>query len=83
MGYTSAFSQDANLIIGIEALEDQPTVGVVRILGNRSGTQGKHFQIAWDLDTGLVEEIPGSASGTTSVEIPDEQEYEYGDLDLP
>jgi KaiC/GvpD/RAD55 family RecA-like ATPase len=76
MGYTSAFSQDGDLVIGIETLEDQPTLGVMRILGNRSGPQGIDFHLAWDLNTGLVEEVEGVAgeSGDAS------GGYEYDDI---
>lgn len=56
MGYTSAFSQDADLIVGVEASEDNPRLSIMRILGNRNGMQNIEFQVSWDLDIGLVEE---------------------------
>jgi len=65
MGYTSAFSQDADVIIGVEALEDRPTLAVMRILGNRSGPQGAEFNLTWNLDTGLVEEVEVTDQGGT------------------
>ena len=57
MGYTSAFSQDADLIVGVEAVEDTPRLSTMRILGNRNGMQNIAFQVEWDLDIGLVEEL--------------------------
>jgi replicative DNA helicase len=71
MGYTSAFSQDADVVIGIEAMEDQPTLGVVRILGNRSGAQGIDFHLSWDLNTGLVEEVEGESGDAGGLEYDD------------
>jgi replicative DNA helicase len=57
MGYTNAFSQDADVIIGVEAHETQSNLTVMRILGNRNGMQNIEFEVAWDLNIGLVEEI--------------------------
>jgi hypothetical protein len=77
MGYTSAFSQDGDVVIGVEALEEMPTVGVVRILGNRSGPQGAEFHLSWDLNIGLVEEVGAAmAMGDAA-----DEEYQYEDLD--
>jgi replicative DNA helicase len=65
MGYTSAFSQDADLIVGVEAPEGAANVAIMRILGNRNGMQNIEFQVDWDLDIGLVEERdPGFTTST-------------------
>jgi KaiC/GvpD/RAD55 family RecA-like ATPase len=65
MGYTSAFSQDADVVVGVEAPEGQPNVSIMRILGNRNGMQNVYFQVEWDLDIGLVEEIGQGFQTTT------------------
>jgi replicative DNA helicase len=79
MGYTSAFSQDADLIVGVETVEDNPRLSTMRILGNRNGMQNIEFSVQWDLDNGLVEELgqafttntPGAASyGNTNATGP-------------
>lgn len=72
MGYTSAFSQDADVVLGVERLEDQPTLAVMRILGNRSGLQGIEFHLDVDLDTGVVEEVGLDDEGI---------ETDYDDID--
>jgi replicative DNA helicase len=64
IGYTSAFSQDADLLIGVESIEEQPDIATMRIHGNRSGPQGIEFQITWNLETGVVEEVGGGESET-------------------
>ena len=64
MGYTSAFSQDADLIVGIES-DDVPSLSIMRILGNRHGMQNIEFQVEWDLDIGLVEELGQSFTTNT------------------
>jgi KaiC/GvpD/RAD55 family RecA-like ATPase len=66
MGYTSAFSQDADLIVGVEAPEGQSNITVMRILGNRNGMQNIEFQVSWDLDNGLVEEFGQSFATSTT-----------------
>jgi replicative DNA helicase len=72
MGYTSAFSQDADVIVGVELpLEDDadPNMTTMRVLGNRTGIQNISFEVEWDLDTGLIEELgedystPNSGAG--------------------
>lgn len=57
IGYSSAFSQDADLLIGVEATEERPNIATMRIHGNRSGPQGIEFNITWNLETGVVEEV--------------------------
>jgi replicative DNA helicase len=72
IGYTSAFGQDASVAIGVEATEDMPNVATMRIHGNRSGPQGSEFNITWNLETGLVEEVG----------VPDSTEIaDYDDID--
>jgi len=72
IGYTSAFSQDADVAIGVEATEDVPNIATMRIHGNRSGPQGTEFNITWNLETGLVEEVG----------VPDSTEIaDYDDID--
>lgn len=72
MGYTSAFSMDADVAVGVESTEDMPNIAVMRILGNRSGVQGgEEFHITWNLETGLVEEVG----------MDDQPEIEYDDID--
>lgn len=56
MGYTNAFSQDADLIVGIET-DEVPSLSIMRILGNRNGMQNIEFKVEWNLDIGLVEEL--------------------------
>jgi replicative DNA helicase len=65
MGYTNAFSQDADLAIGIESVDDSPRLSIMRILGNRNGMQNIEFQVEWDLDNGLVEEYGQAFTNTT------------------
>jgi replicative DNA helicase len=57
IGYTNAFSQDADVLIGVEATEDLRDIATMRVHGNRSGPQGGEFNITWNLETGLVEEV--------------------------
>jgi len=71
IGYTSAFGQDASVLIGVEATEDKPTIATMRIHGNRSGPQGKEFDITWNLETGLVEEVT----------VGEEDHADYDDID--
>jgi len=66
MGYTSAFSQDADLIVGVEAPEGMQNVSIMRILGNRNGMQNISFEVEWDLDIGLVEERIFQATNTST-----------------
>ena len=66
MGYTNAFSQDGDLVVGIEAIEDRPTITTMRILGNRSGMQNIEFEVEWNLDIGLVEEIGSAFTNNTT-----------------
>lgn len=72
IGYTSAFGQDASVLIGVEATENEPNIATMRIHGNRSGPQGTEFNITWNLETGLVEEV----GVVDSTEIAD-----YDDID--
>jgi hypothetical protein len=65
MGYTNAFSQDADLVVGIEAPEGVVNISVMRILGNRNGMQNIEFEVSWDLNNGLVEEIATPFNNTT------------------
>jgi hypothetical protein len=71
IGYSSAFSMDADLLIGVEATEDLPNIAVMRVHGNRNGIQGDEFHITWNLETGLVEEVGADAT----------PEYDYDDID--
>jgi replicative DNA helicase len=71
IGYTSAFGQDASVLIGVEATEDKPTIATMRIHGNRSGPQGSEFDITWNLETGLVEEVV----------VGEEDHADYDDID--
>jgi hypothetical protein len=71
IGYSSAFSMDADLLIGVEATEDLPNIAVMRVHGNRNGMQGDEFHITWNLETGLVEEVGADAT----------PEYDYDDID--
>ena len=73
LGYTSAWSQDADVLIGVEATENVPNIATMRIHGNRSGPQGDEFTITWNLETGLVEEI-GAIDNVTEIK-------DYDDID--
>lgn len=68
MGYTSAFSQDADLIVGVET-DDVPNISIMRILGNRNGMQNIEFQVEWNLDIGLVEELGQAFTTSTSGQV--------------
>lgn len=59
IGYSSSFSQDADLLVGVESTEDRPDIATMRIHGNRSGPQGVEFIVTWNLETGMVEEVAG------------------------
>jgi len=73
MGYTSAFSQDADLVVGVESNPDNPKWSTMRILGNRAGPQGIEFDVSWDLDTGLVEEV-GSDDDDNSLTFDEDED---------
>lgn len=54
-GYTSAFAQDAHLMIAVEAVEDEPSLQRVKTVANRIGPNVE-FEVQWDWSTGTFEE---------------------------
>lgn len=63
IGYTSAFAQDANLIVGVEAVsEEDPNTQRLKSLANRIGPSVE-FEVMWDWSLGTFEEIDDEAGG--------------------
>ena len=61
IGYTSAFAQDANLVVGVEAAsEEDPTIQRLKSLANRIGPSVE-FEVEWDWSIGTFQEIDGEA----------------------
>jgi replicative DNA helicase len=55
VGYTSAFGQDCDLMVAVEAVEDEPDIQRGKALLNRIGPRVE-FEIEWDWSTGTFEE---------------------------
>lgn len=55
VGYTSAFSQDCDAMVAVEAVEDEPNIQRGKVLLNRIGPRVE-FEIEWDWSTGTFEE---------------------------
>lgn len=61
IGYTSAFAQDANLVVGVEAAsEEDPTIQRLKSLANRIGPSVE-FEVEWDWSVGTFQEIDDDA----------------------
>jgi replicative DNA helicase len=55
VGYTSAFAQDCNLMVAVEAVEDEPEIQRGKALLNRIGPRVE-FEITWEWATGTFTE---------------------------
>lgn len=58
IGYSSSFSQDSDLIIGVERDEEDATINILRIVIGRHVPQGIFRRVRWDWERGKFEELP-------------------------